>query len=140
MIDLKDKQTRPTLEEIGQVVQNPVFTQFCDEIKGAYQCTEDIMYSACSLEPGWNIKFKKAGKSLCTIYPRERYVTVMVVVGRKEEPLVEALLPTCTPELQALYHQTRQVNGQRWLMVDLEDADGIYQDLLRLIQIRRSAR
>lgn len=140
MSDLKDKHARPTLEEIGQVVRNPVFTQFCDEIKGVYQCAETIEYSSCSLEPGWNVKFKKAGKSLCTIYPRELYMTVMVVVGRKETPLVEAILPECTPELQALYHQTRQANGQRWLMVDLEDAGGVYQDLLRLIQIRRSCK
>ena len=140
MIDLKDKQTRPTLEEIGQVVRNPIFTRFCDELKDTYQCTEAVEYSACSLEPGWNVKFKKAGKALCTIYPRELYVTVMVVVGRKEAPLVEAVLSECTPELQAIYHQTKEGNGQRWLMVDLEDAGGIYQDLLRLIQIRRSVR
>ena len=64
MIDLKDKQTRPTLEEIGQVVRNPIFIRFCDELKDTYQCTEAVEYSACSLEPGWNVKFKKAGKSL----------------------------------------------------------------------------
>ena len=55
MIDLKDKQTRPTLEEIGQVVRNPIFIRFCDELKDTYQCTEAVEYSACSLEPGWNV-------------------------------------------------------------------------------------
>lgn len=37
------------------------------------------------------------------------------------------------------YHQTQEGNGQRWLMIDLEDEDELYKDLLRLIQIRRGA-
>jgi len=140
MLDLQDKTYCPTLDEIGAYVGSPAWGQFCSVIKAAYACCEKIEYSACSMERGWNVKFKKAGKSLCTIYPRELYVTVMVVVGRKEAPLVEAVLSECTPELQAIYHQTKEGNGQRWLMVDLEDSGGIYQDLLRLLQIRRSVR
>ena len=89
------------------------------------------------MERGWNIKFKKSGKSLCTIYPRESYFTVMVVVGRKEKAFVEAILEECTPQLREIYHQTKEGNGQRWLMLDLEDCEAMYQDILRLIAIRR---
>ena len=112
--------------------------QFCSKIKAAYHCRETVEFSACSWEPGWNIKFKKAGKTLCTVYPRELYFTVMVVVGKKEKDAVEAILPDCAPELQNLYHKTKEGNGQRWLMIDVEDADRLYQDLFRLIQIRRN--
>lgn len=138
MIDLRDKNVCPALEEIGQYVGNPVFMQFCLEIMKTYKCTEKIEFSSCSLEPGWNVKFKKAGKTLCTIYPREQYVTVMVVAGRKEKESVEAILPECTAQLQDVYAQTREGNGQKWLMIDLEDRDDLYDDLLRLIQIRKN--
>ena len=70
MIDLQDKSLRPDLEEIGKYIRNPVFTEFCQEINNTYNCNEKIEYSGCSLEKGWNIKFKKSGKNLCTIYPR----------------------------------------------------------------------
>jgi hypothetical protein len=33
MIDLKDKNQCPVLEEIGEYVGNPVFMQFCVEVK-----------------------------------------------------------------------------------------------------------
>lgn len=138
MIDLLDKNTRPTLEEIGEYVRNPVFMLLCSELKTTFQCNEKIEYSSCSWEKGWNIKFKKAGKTLCTIYPKETYFTVMVVVGQKEKASVEEILPECTVALQDLYHQTQEGNGQRWLMIDLEDQDDLYRDLLRLIQIRRN--
>lgn len=138
MIDLQDKSTCPTLEEIGEYVRNPFFMLLCSEIKDTYQCNEKIECSSCSLEKGWNVKFKKAGRTLCTIYPRENYFTVMVVVGAKEKASVEEMLPKCTVELQDIYHQTREGNGQRWLMIDLEVKDDLYHDLLQLIQIRRN--
>ena len=139
MTDLQDKQARPTLEEIGAYVRTPVFARFCGEIQETHRCAEKIEYSACSLAPGWNVKFKKAGKTLCTIYPHEQYFTAMVVVGRKEKAAAEALLPSCAPALQEIYRETREGNGQRWLMIDLEDEGPLYRDALRLIQLRRSA-
>lgn len=85
MVDLQDKAVCPTLDEIGEYIKNAVFLKFCKRIKETYACSENIEFSSCSMEPGWNIKFKKAGKTLCTIYPREAYFTVMAVIGRKEK-------------------------------------------------------
>ena len=72
MIDLQNRDYQPTLNEMGEYVRNPVFREFCGEIMGTYRCAEKIEYSSCSMERGWNVKFKKSGKSLCTIYPREQ--------------------------------------------------------------------
>lgn len=137
MIDLQDKQNYPRLEEISEYVANPTFTRFCSEIKDRYNCNEKIEFSSCSLERGWNIKYRKGGKTLCTIYPREQFFTVMVVIGRKEKERVEEILPECTAAIQEIYHRTKEGNGQRWLMIDLEDEGGIYDDIFRLIGIRR---
>lgn len=136
MVDLQDKGYCPCIEEIGEYIRNSVFEQFCEEIKDIYKCREKIEYSSCSWERGWNIKFKKAGKTLCTIYPREGYFTVLLVVGEKEKARVEAMLPQCTLQFQCIYNETKEGNGQRWLMVDLEEKAGVYDDLLSLIQIR----
>ena len=138
MIDLQDKSTCPALEELGDYIKNPVFAEFCAEIRNTYKCNEKIEFSSCSWERGWNVKFKKAGKTLCTIYPREFYFTVMVVVGRKEKEYAEAILPECSLELQEIYHRTKEGNGQKWLMIDIEDQGSLYSDLLRFIQIRRN--
>ncbi len=139
MIDLQAKDNCPTLETISEYIRNPVFTQLCSEIKSTCKCNEKIEYSSCSWEKGWNIKFKKSGKTLCTVYPRECYFTVMIVIGPKEKAPVEAILPECTAELSDIYNRTPEGNGQRWLMIDLEDKSALYNDVLRLIQIRRSS-
>lgn len=135
-MERQDRQCRPTLAEFGDSIQNPVFWQFYTELKHRYPCTETIEYSSCSMEKGWNLKLKKAGRTLCTIYPRASYFTVMVVIGRKERARVDAILPSCTIELQELFSRTREGNGQKWLMMDIEGDGGIYPDVLRLIEIR----
>lgn len=137
MIDLQNGEYCPSLDEVGKYVRNPVFRQFCTELEDAYQTEAKMDFSKCSWMPGWNIKFKKAGRSLCTIYPNEGYFTVLVVVGKKEEEQIEAMLPSCSSEMQAIYHQTEEGNRQKWLMIDLEDADALYEDVKRFIQVRR---
>lgn len=137
MIDIQNKEYCPLLEEIGEFVNNPVFTQFCAEIKTKYKGNEKIEFSSCSWAYGWNVKFKKTGKSLCTIYPKEGYFTVLVVVGQKEKSAVESILHEYTPKLREVYRQTKTGNGQKWLMIDLEDRDNIYTDVFRLLDIRR---
>lgn len=139
MINLQDRNICPTLDEIAEYIRNPLFQEFCLEIKEMYSMKEKIEFSSCSWEPGWNIKFKKSGKNLCTIYPREDFFTVLLVVGRKEKEAVEAILPDCTAEFREVYDQTKEGNGQRWLMVDLEDPGELYRDVLRVIEIRRNS-
>ncbi len=136
MLQLQDKSYCPTLDEIGDYIRNPVFRDFCTEIKEKYKCRETIEFSSCSWEKGWNVKFRKSGKNLCTLYPRESYFTVLLVVGQKEKEPFESILPDCTPTLQEIYSRTKEGNGQRWLMADLEDKDGLYDDVFRFLEIR----
>ena len=39
--------------------------------------------------------------------------------------------------MQEIYEQTKEGNGQRWPMVELEEEDELYEDVLRVIEIRR---
>ncbi|MCI8660238.1 MAG: DUF3788 domain-containing protein [Lachnospiraceae bacterium] len=136
-IDLQDKEYCPALEEMGEYIRNDVFGKFCCAVKDTYKAKETIEFSSCSWERGWNIKFKKSGKTLCTIYPKEACFTVLVVVGKGEKELVEAELSHFSQTVQELYRQTKEGNGQKWLMIPVEDVDSVYEDVLRLIEIRR---
>ena len=60
-----------------------------------------------------------------------------VVIGSKVKEAVENILCDCAPELRELYEKTRWGNGQKWLMIDLEDQGEMFADVLQLIEIRR---
>lgn len=136
MFERENSSKIPTMGEISCSIANPVFDDFVQEIMKEYQVEPILEFSKCSMEYGWNLKFKKLGKSLCTIYPKESIFTVMVVIGRKEKNEVEKNLPNYTVGIQELYQNTKEGMGQKWLMIDLEDKDRRYEDVLNLIKIR----
>lgn len=139
-IDIKDISHTPELQEISDYIENPLFDQFCEYMDREYKALRKIEYSKDTWAKGWNVKLRKAGKGLCVIYPREHYFTVLVVVGNKEREAVEELLPQLSDDVQKIYHETKEGNGQRWLMIDLYTDDVVYEDTLKLICIRRRGR
>lgn len=140
MLDLKDINYVPDINEISDYIGNSLFDQFFQFMNSEYKALCKIEYSKDVWARGWNIKLRKAGKGLCVIYPRENYFIVLVVIGNKEKNKVEEILPQLSEEIQKIYHNTKEGNGQRWLMVDLKSDDCVYQDVLKLIRIRRESR
>ena len=89
------------------------------------------------MAPGWNVKYKKSGKALCTLYPVEGSFSCMVVIGDKKQNEAELLLPSLDPYVQQLYQNTKSGMGGRWLMVDVT-TPAILASLERLIALRQS--
>lgn len=140
MIDIKNYNYCPDIDEISEYIRNSLFDDFCAEIIKEYNVKYKVEFSKCSWEPGWNIKFKKSGRTLCTVYPRENYFTVLVVVGINEKETIEELLLKLSPVIQKIYNETKEGMGQRWLMIDLEDKDKTFSDVLKLIGVRAKFR
>ena len=126
----------PTECEIRAYINNDLWIDFCEYIKNIYNVVPKFEFSKCSWEYGWNIKFRKGSKSLCTIYPRENYFTILIVIGRNEKKLFEDNFSSFSNDVQKIYKETLEGNGQRWLMIDLEDNDIRYKDVKKIIEFR----
>lgn len=126
----------PGLEKFGEGVGARLFRDFCTCITSTHGGKPCAEFSRCALEPGWHIKFKRSGKTLCTVYPRAGYFGVMVVVGPKQKQAVEMSLFRFSTAVQELYAKTRECNGQRWLLVDVKAKDRVYEDVLALVGLR----
>lgn len=136
--DKYGREREPSPETISAYVNNALWERLCMHIEEEYQAKPVLEYSGCSM-PGWNVKYKKAGRSLCTLYPMEGYFIALVVIGEREREETELLLPTFTEYLQRLYNETKCGMGQRWLIIEVRD-EAVLDDLERLISIRRGAR
>lgn len=126
----------PHIEEVSEIVGRPLFNTLCSEILARYNGKAELSFSKCSMGYGWNIKFKKGSKSLCTIYPHEGSFSLMIVIGRKQKEAAQSLLPSLHPVLEQIYDQTPCGNDQRWMWIDLEDQDELADDLMKLIDLR----
>ncbi|HWR23092.1 MAG TPA: DUF3788 domain-containing protein [Feifaniaceae bacterium] len=129
---------QPTKDMIRDYIGNPLWDTFHARMREAYGVLPAASYSKCSAQPGWNVKYQKSGKSLCTLYPVEGYFIALVVIGAKEEPEANLLMPHATRYVRELYEKTPFSCGGRWLMLHVTDEE-ILEDVLRLIALRRAA-
>lgn len=126
---------QPRMEQISAYVASPYWDSLCSAMAQRYQSQPLLQYSCCSLAPGWNVKFRRGSKALCTLYPDEGVFTCMVSVGQKEDHEAQLLLPSLTPYVQQLYRETSPFNGGRWLSVVVGSPE-ILEDALALIDLR----
>ncbi len=133
--ELYSKGCRPDLTAIAVYIESPLWNRLCEHVESIYGISPVIEHSVCSGAPGWNIKYKKGGRALCTLYPAQGFFTCLVSVGSKEAMEAELLLPSCTSYLQELYRNTRVFNGGRWLMIEVT-SEAILEDVKMLIDLR----
>jgi len=111
----------------------------CDYLELLYQIKPIFEYSRCSMQQGWNVKYKKSGRSLCTLYPMQGYFIALIVIGEREQLETELAMPTFTEYFQQLYRETKVGMGQRWLMVSIKDEE-VLEDVKACISIRRRSK
>ncbi len=140
MIDIENRLYQPSMEELRAYTDCEAFDSLYSDLEREYQPMCKIEYSCDKAFLGWNAKYKKAGRTLCTVYPRRGHFPLLVVVGQREKQRVEALMPSFSAAFQEKYVQTQEGMGQRWLMFDLSSCNELYDDILRVVRIRRESR
>ena len=92
-------------------------------------------YSACAMQTGWNIKFKKSGRNVCTVYPMDGYFICMILTGGDSMMELEARLEEFTPYMREKFMDTKVFRGSRWLFLEIRDG-GTERDLEELVLLK----
>jgi hypothetical protein len=82
---------------------------------------------------GWMIRYRKSGKTLCSLFPETGAFSVMIVLGKKEAEKALAMGDELGPNALAVLEGTEQLHDGRWLWIrvsDTDDANGV-KGLLR---------
>lgn len=132
---LYEENKEPSLKDVQKYIDNSLWDNINVFLQETYNIEPSVAYSGCSAQTGWNIKYKKSSKSLCTLYPMEGFFIALVVIGNKEIGETELLMPMCTGYIQDLYNKTPFSCGGKWLMVNVTD-NNILEDVKNLIKIR----
>ncbi len=128
----------PAFEEISSFVDSALWNEAREALEDGFQVAPRLEYSRCSMQKGWNVKYKKGGRSLCTLYPMAGHFLALVVIGQREEAGMPFVLPKLNEGTQALYHRTPSLMGGRWLMLKVED-EAALADLISLVRLRSAS-
>ena len=90
----------PTDKNISEYINNNLWQELNTYLQEVYNVIPKTVYSGCSMKDGpwkgWNVKYKKSGKSLCTIYPKQGWFITLVPIGLSELNEAELIIPLCT--------------------------------------------
>ena len=140
-VSIFDADHRPTIKEIRDHLRQSttLWDELTSYIENSYGVKPRIDFSTCSMQPGWNVKYKKTGKALCTLYPMSDFFIALVVVGAKEEQEVSIGMEAgmFTSYVKKLYENSRSMAMGRWLMIEARDTS-IIEDIKTLMRIRIS--
>jgi len=136
--ELFDKEHEPSETEIKDFVGTPLFDDLDGHLRQAYNVKPKLAYSGCNMDggqwKGWNIKYQKSGKSLCTLYPKQGYLHLLITIGVWGLSEAEFLMPMCTEYIQSLWENS-EFHGSRYFGIELRD-ESVLRDVKNLIEIR----
>jgi len=140
--ELWDAEHKPSESEVKEFVDTPLWDNLDDYLRQTYNVKPKLSYSNCAMDKGmwkgWNVKYKKSGKSLCTLYPKHGYILSLLPIGSREMGEAELLMPLCTEYTQTLFKKTACGRSGKSLAFEVKDAD-VLHDMKNLISLRANA-
>jgi len=135
---IQDVSHMPAYDEIVDYINLPareLWRQINHFIQQRYKASPKIMHSICSGKPGWNVKYQKSGKSLCTLYPEKDGFVALVVIKLDLLPVIEALSEEFTAEVLQKIRTAKPFNGTQWLMLQVK-SDLQLNDVKQLLLLK----
>lgn len=84
----------------------------------------------------YEYKYRRGGKTLCSLYARENCFGFMIIFGKKEREKFEANRQNYANAIQKVYEDATTYHDGKWLMFELTDSS-LFEDIKRLLAIKR---
>jgi AraC family transcriptional regulator len=137
--ELFDDGHEPLDSQIKEFVETPLWDDLADYLRQTYNVQPKLFYSCCSMQKGfwkgWNVKYKKNSKALCTLYPKQGYFVALIAVGAKEMAEADLVISLCDEYTQDLYGRTIPGAVGKSLAVEVT-SESILRDVKNLIALR----
>ena len=135
---IQNRSLKPLVEQILDYMNEYTkenWIKFFKFLENNYKVNVVISYSKCSLMPGWNVKYKKGSKSLCTMYPSREYFTVLLVLKEAEISKIMEQKNTYSDYFIDIVRRSGSLNGSKWLMIGVDD-ENVLEDIQTAILIK----
>ena len=88
---------------------------------------------------GWTIRYRKSGKTLCSLFPEKGAFTVLIVLGKKEAEKALSMMNEFNAAVRRLLDDTNQLHDGRWLWIRVLKQSDI-RSIKELLTLKRKPR
>ena len=136
---MMDGTHAPTEEEIVAFIGEPAkealekLTLF---LRQNYDIPPEMIYDK---KYGWDVRYRKSGKTLITLTPEKGAVRILLVLGREESEKALSMQNELSAKMYKQIGETKQLHDGRWLWVRLFNAEDAL-DIEKLLPVKRKPR
>jgi hypothetical protein len=133
---MMDGTHTPTEKEITDFIGEPAKGAWV-KLRGFLRENYDIMPEMIfDKKHGWDVRYRKSGKTLVTLTPEKGAVRVLIVLGREESEKALSMQNELSPTMHKLIENTKQLHDGRWLWIRLFQTENA-KDIEKLLPIKR---
>lgn len=126
--------TREMIANLGESALE-AWTEITTFLNGNY----DFHVEARKDKNGWEVKYRRSGKTLCALYPKEKVFTVLIVLGKKEVEEVTKAQSSLGSYISNIFKTAKQYHDGRWLWITVSD-ELVVGDIKKLLIIKKKPR
>ena len=86
-----DEDIKPTEDKIAKIIgeSSNLWFEMRKYLEENYDFTPELVYYGKKY--GWTLRYRKSGKTLCSLFPEKDAFTVLIVLGKKEVEKIYSL-------------------------------------------------
>jgi hypothetical protein len=129
-----DKENPPTMDEVLNTLDSrrPLWQALTQFIADNYPIPGKWNFGGKNY--GWNVWYRKSGKTLVTLYPQQNSFVAQIVLGKDQ--VEQALGLKLGKNVRTLLRETPQLHDGRWLFIQVKTKKDV-KDIQQLIQVKR---
>ena len=127
-----DKVHQPTDREILKTIgDTALWLELRQYLESAYDFSPELVDYG---KYGWTIRYRKSGKTLCSLFPERGAFTALVVLGKKEAEKALSMMDQFNENVRGSLNDAEQLHDGRWLWIRVRKHSDInsIKNLLRL--------
>jgi len=134
---MMDKTHKPNDEEMVDFIggqAKEAWLEIRNFIKDHYDFEPETVFGGAKY--GWEIRYRKSGRTLCSLTPEKGAFTVLIVLGSEEAERALSARGELSLKTNRIIEGSRQFHDGRWLWIRLMEPSDT-QDIKKLLQIKR---
>lgn len=127
----------PNAEEMIELMGQPLYDiwiKLCVTIDEKYDM--DCIWNKGGKAWKYEYKYRRGGKTLCSLYARENCFGFMIILGKYEQEKFENDREKYSEKVQSIYDDTKVYHDGKWIMFEPNDTF-MFEDFISLLKIKR---
>lgn len=121
------------IELLGQSLFE-VWQALCSAIDEKYEM--ERLWNAGGKNWTYEYKYRRGGKTLCSLYAKSKCVGFMIIFGKDERTKFEDIRDTLSTAVCRQYDEAKTYHDGKWVMFEPANTDDL-DDYIKLLAIKR---